>query len=368
MASEAAVEEVLIETRDGLTNFLGRFSGDSAPLPCSVDTEADSLHSHKEKLCLIQLSCGGEHRLIDPLTIEDLSPLIEFLDEREVWLHGADFDMSLLRRTFGWIPAKVYDTQIAARLVGHHRFGLAHLVEELIGIKLSKHSQRADWGKRPLPAKMVSYALDDVRYVLRIADMLMERLRELGRYEWFEQSCEGGRQLVLNRPERSEDMVWRIGGSGKLTGRGLAYLRELWKWRDHEAMLGDKPAFRVTANQLLIELAGRLGSGGRVEPPRRLPDRVKERFRAAIARADALPEDQWPEKIRGIRQKRDPKFKVRFTELQEKRNEIAMRLDIDETLIASKSLLEKLSVEPPAEAIDELLLPWQRELMFGDLS
>ncbi|MEM7144967.1 MAG: hypothetical protein AAF591_07505 [Verrucomicrobiota bacterium] len=366
MAGAAVDSDVVIETRPELLSFLERIDGDGRAEPCAVDTEADSLHSYKEKLCLIQISCAGEYRLIDPLAIDDLEPLIRFLDGRDVWLHGADFDMSLLRRTFDWIPATVYDTQVAARLVGYERFGLAHIVEDIVGIKLSKHSQRADWGKRPIPSKMVSYALDDVRHVLHLADILVGRLKELGRYDWFLQSCEGGRRLVINRPERSEDQVWRIGGSGKLSRRGLSYLRELWRWRDHEAMLGDKPAFRVAANQMLIDAAGRLSHGEAVQPPRRLPSRVKERFYSAVERAAGLQEDQWPDKIRGVRQKRDPNFKARFIELQTRRNERAAELNIDETLVASKSVLEKLAVESEGDLVDDLLLPWQRSVLFGE--
>ncbi|MEM9282008.1 MAG: hypothetical protein AAGA96_09290 [Verrucomicrobiota bacterium] len=367
MADALVDSRIVIDSHGELSEFLTTLKERGDFEPCAVDTEADSLHSHREKLCLIQISCSGENRLIDPLAIHDLGILIDFLDERDVWLHGADFDMSLLRRTFGWIPARVYDTQVAARLVGYERFGLAHLVEEIIGIKLSKHSQRADWGKRPIPEKMLSYALDDVRHVLGLAEVLEMRLHELGRYDWFLQSCKGGRDLVLNRPERSEDQVWRIGGAGKLGRRGLVYLRELWKWRDHEAMLGDKPAFRVAANQLLINTADRLSGGERVNPPRRLPDRVKERYFAAVKKADEMPEEEWPERIRGTRQKRNPEFKARFARLQSRRNEAAAKLCIDETLIASKSVLEKLAGDHIETQTGSLLLPWQRDLICKEL-
>src|SRR5690606_4842203 len=112
---------------------------------CAVDTEADSLHCFREKLCLIQFSAAERHVIIDPLKISDLSPLLEYLKTAEVWMHGADFDMSLFKRTFDFVPPVVLDTQTAARLCGFRQFGLAHLVQEIFQVSLSKQSQRANW-------------------------------------------------------------------------------------------------------------------------------------------------------------------------------------------------------------------------------
>jgi hypothetical protein len=98
-------------------------------------------------------------------------------------MHGADYDMTMFKREFGKLPAVVYDTQIGARLLGARRFGLGDLVKEYFGVELSKSSQKADWGKRPLSPKMIEYALNDVHYLLDMGDMIVSRLRNLGRYD-----------------------------------------------------------------------------------------------------------------------------------------------------------------------------------------
>ena len=117
---------------------------DSAPV-CAIDTEADSLHRYRESLCLIQFAAHGESVLIDPLAIDDLKPLASYLSEATVWMHGADYDMTMFKREFGHLPAVVYDTQIGARLLGARRFGLGDLVQQYF--ETSKNSRRVAVGK-----------------------------------------------------------------------------------------------------------------------------------------------------------------------------------------------------------------------------
>ena len=139
----------------------------------------------------------------------------DYLSEATVWMHGADYDMTMFKRQFGKLPAVVYDTQIGARLLGVRRFGLGDLVNQYFGVELSKSSQKADWGKRPLSPKMIEYALNDVHYLLEMGDIIVAALKDLGRYEWFEESCLAARQRVLDRDDSKEEN-WRVQGSGKL--------------------------------------------------------------------------------------------------------------------------------------------------------
>ena len=152
-----------------------------------LDLEADSLHRYQEKICLIQYADETGSCLIDPLSIEDMGPFYNWLKETEVWMHGADYDMSLFQHAWETLPAMIWDTQTAARLLGFRQFGLAALVEHFYGITLSKSSQKADWARRPLSPTMVTYALNDVNYMLDMADKLTAALREKGRMGWFEE-------------------------------------------------------------------------------------------------------------------------------------------------------------------------------------
>lgn len=327
---------------------------------CAIDTEADSLHRYRESLCLIQFATDAECVLMDPLAIEDLTPLGDYLAKSIVWMHGADYDMTMLKRQFGSLPAKVYDTQIGARLMGARRFGLGDLVSHYFGVELSKSSQKADWGKRPLSPKMVEYALNDVHYLLDMGRKIVAELTAKGRLEWFEESCEAAREKVLERDETKED-VWRVQGSGKLEPVGLAYLRALWEWRDEEAKAWDRPSFMVAPNRQLLEWSIELAGKRPVHlPPHFRSERIK-RYKEAIAAAAALPESEWPERPQGKRRKRDRDFDRKVEQLLKLRESVAAKLDIEGSLIAPRAILEGLAAnEMNAE---EVLLKWQRECL-----
>lgn len=350
---------MIVKTQQ-LVDFLEKIRPESGPAVCAIDTEADSLHRYQESLCLIQFAVRGESLLIDPLAIEDLSPLGHYLQSATVWMHGADYDMTMFKREFGLLPPTVFDTQIGARLLGVKRFGLGDLVEHYFGVTLSKSSQKADWGKRPLSQKMIEYALNDVDYLLEMSDKIVAQLRDLGRYEWFVESCEAARQKVLDRSD-SKDELWRIQGSGKLTRLGMAYLKGLWHWRDAEAKAWDRPSFMVSNNRQLLEWSDELAKGKRIQfPGHYRPDRVK-RLHATLAAVKALPESDWPVRPATQRHKRDNQFDARLESMIQSRNTVAESLDIDSSLIASRAVLELLAAEQATP--EELLLQWQRQCL-----
>ena len=143
----------MIATTEHLILHLEKSRQGEEPPVCAIDTEADSLHRYRESLCLVQFAVRGESILIDPLAIEDLAPLASYLSEATVWMHGADYDMTMFKREFGELPAVVYDTQIGARLLGVRRFGLGDLVNQYFGIELSKSSQKSGLGETPALAE-----------------------------------------------------------------------------------------------------------------------------------------------------------------------------------------------------------------------
>lgn len=363
------LEEAIIETPEALSAFIDRVrAGDHRW--CSVDTEADSMHSYETKLCLIQFASAGRLAVIDPLAVphDALISLLDLIDEAEVvWMHGADYDMAMFRKTFGRIPATVWDTQTAARLLGFEQFGLANLIEAEYGITLSKASQKADWGKRPLTDKMVSYAFNDVRYIVPMAERFVRQLEERGRMSWFIESCDSARQSAATREERTTEDSWRVTGWGNLERRGMAYLKALCEWRDSECRLLDRPAFKLISNQELLSISRRLQDGERVEPPRYLRPPIARRLIKAIADARNIPESEWPRRLKG---NGGPRLQIDEAELQrlrDHRNARAKQLGIDPTLIAPRAVMEKLAATNVTD--DEksaLLLDWQRDLMWPD--
>ncbi|MCB1232013.1 MAG: HRDC domain-containing protein [Verrucomicrobiae bacterium] len=364
-----SLEESVIDTPEELRAFIERIR-DGNHRWCAVDTEADSMHSYETKLCLIQFVSGNRLAVIDPLAIpnEDLEPLLDLIDEAEVvWMHGADYDMAMFRKTFGRIPETVWDTQTAARLLGVEQFGLANLIEAEFGIKLSKQSQKADWGRRPLPEKMLEYAFNDVRFMLPMAANYIRQLEEQGRMDWFTESCAYAREVVATREERPPEDAWRVSGWGKLDRQGLCFLQSLWHWRDEECRKLDRPAFKLISNQELISLSEKLQNGQRVDPPHYLRPPIARRLIKAISEARLIPESEWPRKHRrgnGLRLQID---EDELQRLRNHRNQVAKDLGIDATLISPRAVLEKLaSSNFPEEEKDGLLLNWQRQLMGRD--
>lgn len=353
------IQDIIDTTERLISHLQVSRSGDSVPI-CAIDTEADSLHRYRESLCLIQFADRQQCVLIDPLAIEDLSALGEYLSVATVWMHGADYDMTMFKRQFGALPAVVYDTQIGARLLGLRRFGLGDLVSHYFGVDLSKSSQKADWGKRPLSPKMVEYALNDVHYLLEMGDKIVAGLKEKDRYSWFVESCLAARQRVLERDDSKEEN-WRIQGSGKLEPYGLACLRALWHWRDGEAKAWDRPSFMVAPNRQLLEWSISLDSKKGFSPPSHYrPDRAK-RLEAALAVADALPESEWPERLTGKRRKRDRDFERKVDLLLNTREQVAASLDIEGSLIAPRAVLESLAADEVMP--QNVLLDWQRRCL-----
>ena len=326
----------------------------------AVDTEADSLHCYFEKLCLIQLTFGGEDFLVDPLAQIDLQPLCTVLAEKEIVLQGMDFDLRLLRRSFQFPAREVFDTVIAARMLGLREFSYAALVQQYFGVTLAKGSQKANWARRPLPRTMEEYARNDTRFLLPLAAKMEEQMEALGRMDWFRQSCQRALAQTLVSRERDPDESWRITGSGTLPPQTGAVLRAIWQWRDREARAADRPAFHILQNSAMIEAAKQFVAG---ETPefRHMSERRQRGFLAAAQAALELPESAWPQRLpRGVRT-RTPGFDKKLEQLREPRDRHAKELAIEPAFIAPRSTLEAIAADPART--ETLLVPWQRELL-----
>lgn len=347
----------MIVTNSELADLITRLASTDR---IAVDTEADSLHCYYEKLCLIQVSFGGHDYLIDPLAGMDLAPLANALKEKEIVLQGADFDLRLLRRNIDFVATRVFDTVIAARLLGIREFSLSALVQRFFGIVLSKGSQKANWAQRPLPLHMAEYALNDTRYLLPLAERLETDLRALDRWEWFRQSCQRALEQTSIQRVRDEDEAWRISGSGKMDGRACAVLRELWLWRDKEAQAVDKPAFHILQNHLLLQAAQAFAVG---ESPdfRHFSSRRRQAFREAAERGLQLPESQWPIRRRRLRNRVSPEMERNAEALRRRRDAAADEHGLEPSFVAPRGALDAVAADESRSST--LLVPWQRSLL-----
>jgi ribonuclease D len=235
----------------------------------AIDTESNSFHAYKERVCLIQLSIPGRDWILDPLAV-DVGPLGALLaDGRETVLHGADYDVRCLKRDFGWALPNLFDTMVAARKLGVVGLGLSALVEARFGVRLSKAHQRSDWGKRPLSAEQLAYAALDTHFLLALRDALFAELEAKGlgaavRDEFARIAAARPHERVFD-PEG-----WRrLKGARALDSAGQKVLRALWIAREQRAEALGRPPFKVLGEQPMVEIARRRPDG--VEALARIP-------------------------------------------------------------------------------------------------
>jgi ribonuclease D len=326
----------------------------------AIDTEADSLHCYREKLCLLQISIPERDAIVDPLADVDLGPLRDALANKEIVLHGADYDLRLLRRNMSFVPQRIFDTSLAARLIGIREFSLAALVKKYFDIELVKGSQKANWAQRPLSSRMAEYAINDTRYLLPLAEQLEKELNSLNRMEWFRQSCQRALDQAAIDRERDVDEAWRISGAGALRGQAAAVLRELWNWREKEAEAADRPPFHILQNRELLDSAEKFAIG---ESPdyKHFSDRRRRAFREAAKRGMQLPEKDWPVRPRRYGTRPTAEVVKRIEKLRQNRDAAAKELQIESSLIAPRATLEAIAADKTRA--DALLVPWQRELL-----
>lgn len=353
----------MISDLQSLERLCGRIA--SSPF-VALDTEADSLHAYPEKICLIQVAIEGEEVLVDPLASLDLTPLWRALRGRTVILHGADYDLRMLHRCAGFVPSATLDTMIAARLLGRKEFGLVSLADQMLGVKLEKGSQKANWAIRPLTEKMAQYALNDVRFLRPLSALLEAELARLNRLAWLEESCHRLIQTCTAPVEEDPNEVWRVKGCHRLSRRGMSVLRSIWHWRESEARNGNRPPFFILGHEDMIGIAGAATSPeADVSFAARLPQRwsggKRSRCIAAIEAGLAEPPERWPDyPIKSILRWTDAE-KVRFEKIQHIRDAAARDLELDPTLIASRAVLVQLATHWETAAAS--LMKWQLRLL-----
>jgi len=281
--TQSRPEPTLVADAEALERLARRVEAEPV---VALDTESNSFHAYFERVCLLQLSVPEGDYVVDPFSV-DVAPLGAALASgREVVLHGADYDVRCLKREFGWAPARIFDTMVAARRLGARELGLAALVRNHFGVHLSKQHQRADWGRRPLPRDQVRYAALDTHFLLDLHRILAADLSGRGLLD--EARAEFDRIAAVHPHVRNFDPEgWRrLRGAKGLDEAGRAALRALWIRRDESARALDKPSFKVVGEDALLEIARRRPAT--LEELGRIPGvtpRVIERVGAALLEA-----------------------------------------------------------------------------------
>ena len=364
---------VYLDTTSTLDRFLATIATTRI---LALDTEGASFHRFVDRIYLLQLSTREQTAIIDPMPVGTPPRLGQLLEDPavEIVFHDADYDLRLLRQDYGWLVRNIFDTRLAAQLLGIKSFGLAALLERYFGVKLDKKFQRADWSMRPLSQGMLDYAAQDTIHLLELRDRLHHDLDRAGRLDWAREEfglLEGTRWA----DEDPAASFLRIKGARDLTRRELAVLRELVPWRDAIARSLDRATFRVLGNEQLIEMAKRRPSSrddlaAIKGMPRGLLDARASEMLAAIQRGLAVPDADLPRFPKGPRWERDPDFDSRVATLKTVRDEAAARLDLDPGVLCARERLEAVARKNP-KSIEELdsvteLRRWQRAVLGED--
>lgn len=338
----------------------------------AVDTEADSMHHYHTRLCLIQITLGESNWLLDPLLPLDLSPIFETRAMQTILVHGSDYDLRLLKSRYDYSPKMVFDTMIAAKLLGKQKLGLSNLVEEYFGIVLKKDNQKADWTIRPLPQDMTDYAIHDTIYLHELAAKLGEELLLCGRFFWFVETC---LQLIDHAKEQhiAKEEPWRISGSKHLAPRCLNLLKFIWEWREREAKNLDRPPYKVLHSDLMLSIVRSVSASfpeldWTILPrlPRNFVGERLESFQNMLLEALASPVENWPKPSPKTPPPEHAPNADLLAALKFYRDEKAKELSIDPAMIANRNQLIVLSLAylPTWEARYQKakLMQWQQTL------
>ncbi|MCU0507172.1 MAG: HRDC domain-containing protein [Anaerolineae bacterium] len=322
----------------------------------ALDTESNSLYRYHYRVCVVQISTTDTDYLLDPLRLRDIAPLGAILADPQIQkvFHAAENDILMLKRDFDFSFANVFDTMLAARILGWRQVSLAALLLQHFGVELDKHTQLTDWSQRPLTPAQLSYARLDSRYLLPLRDRLTEALKEKKRWREAQDAFEGLPKVQYVEKPFDPDGFWRMKGARDLSPREMAVLRELWLWRDDQARLLDRPPFKVLGDDTLVLIAR-----SQPEHPFELPisprqiDHHGVGLLQAVARGMAAPPPAPPARVHNGNGRPDPQVQARFDRLRAWRAQRAAEREVDADIVMNNDALMTIARAAP-NSIDAL--------------
>ena len=346
----------------------------------AIDTESNSLHCYRERVCLIQIGTTKDTFIIDPIRVTNLSTLGLILANPSIEkvIHGSDYDLRSLDRDYGFKLNNLFDTHIAAKFIGSVTPNLASVLDDTLKISIPKNRklQTSDWSKRPISEPALEYAANDVIYLLAMAQKLKQILNQLGRLDWVNEECQRLEGTKYTPPSPPEISFLKVKGSDKLSPRGLAVLKELFMVRDSLAAKMDSPPSRILSSDSLLNIVRTSceSSTSSLDPLKGISP-ISERkfgtsFREAVLRGLTGPEYHRPPRDRrGIFWTKESK--LRLQRFKQWRIDLGTALGLDPPLLWPTISLERWSLctlnqDSPKPVLSEPeIRSWQR-LEFGN--
>ncbi|MCM1012641.1 MULTISPECIES: HRDC domain-containing protein [unclassified Brevibacterium] len=364
----------LTDTPAGLADAVTALSAVTGPI--AIDAERASGIRYGQRAFLVQLRREGAGTfLLDSEVLGDLSPLNPALGSDEWVIHSVTQDLPCLQER-GMVPAALFDTELAARLLGWEKFGLAAVAEATLGIRLAKEHSAADWSTRPLPEEWLNYAALDVEVLVPIRDILAEELRQAGKWEFAQQEFA---HLLSFEPKVHAEPWRRTSGVAKLGSRAeLAKVRALWEARDAMAAETDLAPSKVLRDRELIDLArARVRSSDDIlDRWPRLSRTESVRLFRALRKAGQLTPEELPPKRERSSQPRSPfshtELKERTAALRTAVAEVAAAQTMPHEVLLQPAIVKSLAASGRTD-VEEFLTergarPWQVELTTPALS
>lgn len=361
---------ILVETADAWRACLSHLNQQQE---LAVDMESNGLHAYRERVCLIQVSSPGQDYLIDPLRLSNIDGFGELMADPAVAkiFHAAEYDLLSMKRDYCWSFANLFDTMLAARILGWRKIGLGNILKQEFDVIVDKRFQRANWGRRPLSPEQIAYARKDTHYLIPLRRKLEAKLEAAGRLAEATDSFQRLTEVVPVHRCFSADSFWGLlNGRSQLAPQQHAVLRELFVFREHEAQRRDRPPFKILGNRTLIELAEELPHHldeiqGIYGMTPRVISRYGRQLIKIIRRGMRLPPPERP-----AHQPRPPEAVLaRFDALMSWRKARADKRGVESDIIVSRKALWELAVRDPKDAAAlepiRLLGGWQRKT-YGD--
>ena len=366
MCASALAPPVLVADDESLRQLAAALALHPA---VAVDTESNSLHAYRERVCLIQFSTADADFIVDPIRLPDLSPLAPLFanpDQQKIF-HAAEYDIVCMRRDYRFEFANIFDTMSAARTLGWPQVGLAAILDTHFGVTMNKKHQRADWKRRPLTAEQLDYARLDTRYLVALRDRQLEALTASGS---LAEAGEEFARLAKLRGDASAatpdpDAFWRVKGARELTSAQAAVLQALFAFRELQAERIDRPPFKVMGEATLLELARRLPR--RAEElagvPGLTPDQI-QRYGSGLLQAieeGLVAPARYPPQV-----EREPdEVQDRYDRLHTWRKTRARARGVESDVILPRTALWDLARRPPRTRDDLAQIadfgPWRRD-------
>lgn len=320
----------------------------------AVDTESNSLFAYQEKVCLIQISSPDTDFVIDPFELKDLSLLGRLFKNpaQEKIFHASEYDLICLKRDYHFTFVNIFDTMIAARILGAPQVGLGSLIQKYFEITIDKKYQRANWGLRPLPPEMLDYARFDTFYLFKLCDVLAAELTAHNLFDLAQEDFVNACKAEGHPNGNGQGECWKLAGSSRIDPRQVTILRELCVYRDDQAKKADLPHFKILSNEMLVEISQqRPTSLDELSLIPHCSEKLIKRHGHAILKAIARGENA-PLVTRQKNPRPDDAFIARIDCLKEWRKKTGKKLEVESDVVLPREMLERIASANPSTKLD----------------